>query len=101
MLDVEVMTMAIQVPGDIENTIRSLVSAGRFEDEGAVLREAIRLLDRREQQIIEIQSSIQEGLAAIERGEGIELTDEVWDRLDREAQERIARGEELDPDAWP
>ena len=93
--------MAIQVPADIERAIRALVATGRFESEGDVMREAIRLLDRREQRIAEFRESIQNGLSAIERGEGIELTDDVWDRLDREARERIERGVEPDPDAWP
>ena len=92
--------MALQFPADIEVNIRELVATGRFKDEAEVVREALRLLDKREQRVQEFRASIQAGLAAIERGEGIELTDEVWDRLDREAQERIARGEEPDPDAW-
>jgi putative addiction module CopG family antidote len=85
--------MALRFPADVETSIRDLVSTGRFEDEAQVVREALRLLDRREQQFMDLRSSIQESLAAIERGEGIELTDEVWDRLDREAQEQIACGE--------
>jgi putative addiction module CopG family antidote len=93
--------MALQFPADIETNIRELVATGRFKDEADVVREALRLLDSREQRFQELRASIQAGLAAIERGEGIELTDEVWDRLDREAQERITRGEEPDPDAWP
>jgi len=93
--------MPMRLPADVETSIRNLISTGRFEDEAQVVREALRLLDRREQQFMELRSSIQESLAAIERGEGIELTDEVWNRLDREAQERIARGDEPDLDAWP
>ena len=93
--------MAIQLPADLEMSIRDKVSTGRFENEAAVIREAMRLLDRREQQLTELRASIQEGLATIERGEGIELTDEVWDRLEQQAAERTARGVAPKSDVCP
>jgi putative addiction module CopG family antidote len=84
--------MTARFPVDIETSIRKLVSTGRFENEAQVIREALRLLDRREQRIAELRSSIQAGIAEYERGEAIELTDEVWDRIEREAAERTAQG---------
>ncbi|MGH2548876.1 MAG: hypothetical protein ACRDHN_05770, partial [Thermomicrobiales bacterium] len=35
----------------------------------------------------ELKASIREGFAAIERGEGHEMTEEFWDELIREADE--------------
>ena len=93
--------MAMRFPADVETSIRNLVSTGRFEDEAQVVREALRLLDRREQRILEIRNSVQEAIAEYERGEAIELTDEVWDRLEREAEAQAAQGVELKSDVCP
>jgi len=93
--------MTARFPVDIETSIRKLVSTGRFENEAQVIREALRLLDRREQRIAELRSSIQAGIAEYERGEAIELTDEVWDRLEREAAERTAQGVAPKSDVCP
>ncbi len=93
--------MAIRLPADLEMSIRDKVSTGRFEDEAQVVREALRLLDRREQRIMELRASFEAGVAEYERGEAIELTDEVWDRLEQEAAERTARGIAPKPDVCP
>jgi putative addiction module CopG family antidote len=84
--------MAMRFPADIEVTIRDMMSTGRFENEAQVIREALRLLDRREHRIMDLRASIQAGIAEYERGEATELTDEVWDRLEKEAAERTAQG---------
>jgi putative addiction module CopG family antidote len=84
--------MVARFPADIETSIRNLVSTGRFENEAEVIREALRLLGRREQRIGEIRTSIQAGLAEYERGEAIDLTEQVWDRIEQEAAERTAQG---------
>ena len=93
--------MAMRLPADVETSIRNLISTGRFEDEAQVVREALRLLDRREQRFMELRASFQAGVAEYERGEAIELTDEDWDRLEQEAAERTARGIPPKPDVCP
>jgi putative addiction module CopG family antidote len=93
--------MAIQVPSDLESDIREKVASGRFESEADVVREAFRLLDRREKRILELRTSIEESLAAAERGEGVELTDDLWERLSQEAESRSARGHRPKPDVCP
>jgi hypothetical protein len=60
------------------------------------LREAFRLLDLRE-----LRASIEEGNAAIDRGEGLELTPELMDQLAREIDEMAERGEKPSPDVGP
>lgn len=65
--------MAIHVPADLEERIQQKVESGDYDDPSAVIRAAMRLLDRRDQRLQELRASIAEGLAAIERGEGIEL----------------------------
>ena len=91
----------MHIPADVAASIRQNVQSGRFGDEGAVLREALRLLDARERRAHELRASIEDGVAAIERGEGVELTPEFMDRLTREADEMDERGELPSPDVCP
>ncbi|MGH2548247.1 MAG: type II toxin-antitoxin system ParD family antitoxin [Thermomicrobiales bacterium] len=93
--------MAIQVPADLEVDIREKVASGRFETEADVVREALRLLDRREKRVLELRTSIESGLEAVERGEGIELTDDLWDQLSREAELHSAQGYRPKSDVLP
>lgn len=93
--------MAIQVPADLEASIRERIEAGRYQDEAEVIRAALRSLDARDEQVERLRVSIAEGLAAIERGEGHELTPELWDEIDREADERIRLGLLPHPDVCP
>lgn len=93
--------MAIHVPTDLESDIRKKVASGRFESEADVVREALRLLDRREKRVLELRASIQEGLVAVERGEGVELTDDLWERLSQEAESRSAQGYRPKSDVCP
>jgi hypothetical protein len=66
-----------------------------------VIRAVIRLRDKQDQRVQELRASIEEGLAAIERGEGIELTPEVWAEMGREAHERFLTGDQPNPDVCP
>lgn len=91
--------MAIQIPTELESEIRDKVASGRFESEIDVVREALRLLDRREKRVLELRASIDDGRAAAERGEAVELTDALWDQLTREAELNSAQGHRPKPDA--
>jgi antitoxin ParD1/3/4 len=93
--------MSIHVPTDLEESIREKVESGQYDDASEVIRAAMRLLDRRDRRLQELRASIAEGLAAIERGEGIELTPEVMREIEREAQERHRLGLQPKPDVCP
>lgn len=93
--------MSIHLPIDVEEQIREKVESGQYDDASDVIRAAMRLLDRRDQRLQELRTSIAEGLAAIERGEGIELTPDLWEEIEREADERMRRGLQPKPDVCP
>jgi antitoxin ParD1/3/4 len=93
--------MTMRFPADVEASIRQKVESGRFGTETDVVRAALQLLDAREQRLHQLRASIAEGFAAIERGEGIELTPEVMEEIDREADEMVRLGQEPDPDVRP
>jgi hypothetical protein len=65
------------------------------------MREAIRLLDEREDQLDTLRAKIRIGLDQLDRGEGIEMTPDVWDDLDREVDERLRRGDTPNADVCP
>ncbi len=56
--------MNIQVPADMTATVQSLIAGGNYKDEDAVLREALAILKKREDDI----AAIKEGLADVEAG---------------------------------
>lgn len=93
--------MVIQLPPDVEASIRQQVEHGRFPDAADVLREAMRLLDEREQQLDALRAKLQVGLDELDRGEGDAWTPELMERVSREADEMYRRGEQTDPDVCP
>lgn len=93
--------MAIQIPSDVEATIRAKVESGQYRDETDVLRTAMRLLEARDERISDVRTLIAVGLESLERGEGIAFTPEIMDEIDREADEMIARGLPPNPDVCP
>jgi putative addiction module CopG family antidote len=93
--------MSIHVPVDLEESIRERVESGQYDDPSAVIRAALRLLDRRDRRLQELRASIAEGLAAIERGDGKELTPELLEEISREASKRARLGMAPKPDVCP
>jgi antitoxin ParD1/3/4 len=93
--------MPIHVSPDLEERIREKVESGQYEDSSEVIRAAMRLLDKRDLRLQELRASIAEGLAAAERGEAHELTPELWEEIEREADEMIRLGVPPNPDVCP
>ena len=93
--------MAISLPTDLEESIRQKVESGRYGDTSEVIRVALRLLEVRDQRAEELRASIAGGVAAIERGEGIEFTPELMEEIDQEADEHLRRGLTPNPDVCP
>ncbi len=56
--------MNVQVPADVELSIRAFVANGRFADESDVLRKAIAALEQQELEV----AAIQEGVDDMEAG---------------------------------
>jgi hypothetical protein len=61
----------------------------------------MRLLDERESQLDALRAKLQIGLDELARGEGIEWTPDLMQRLSLEADEMHRRGEQPDPDVCP
>jgi putative addiction module CopG family antidote len=93
--------ITIDIPADLEVSIRQKIESGRYHDATEVIRTALRLSDVREQRTEQLRAAIAEGLATIERGEGIELTPELLAEIDQEAEALAQRGHQPNPDVCP
>ena len=91
--------MTIQLPADVEASIRQQIEHGRFPDATDVVREAMRLLEARERQLDALRAKIQIGLDELDRGEGVEWTPALMEQLRREAKRCCGRlASKPDPD---
>jgi putative addiction module CopG family antidote len=82
----------ITVDREDEQLIRERIASGRYADEAAVVHEAFKVLTHRDR-FYALRAEIQLGLDDIERGDVEDLTDELIDRLSREAEEMVRRGD--------
>ncbi len=83
--------MNVRLSGNAERFVRQQVDSGRYESTQAVVRESLRLLREQalveEQRRIRLDEQIGEGLAELERGEGIP-GDQVLRALRDKSQKR-------------
>lgn len=86
--------MNVSLTPQLEAMVREQVASGRYNNASEVVRDALRQLEQREAQLQRLRVLIQEGE---DSGEPIELTDELWDEIDREADEIAARGAPSEP----
>lgn len=93
--------MVIHVTPEIEADIRQRIESGEYADESEVVRKALRTLQASEERIREIRTSIERGMAEIERGGGYEWTPELMEEIRREADEMIRLGRLPKPDVCP
>jgi putative addiction module CopG family antidote len=82
--------MSLNIPADIEASIRQKVESGRFGNETEVIREAMRLLDEQER-----RRWLKQALAEGEQGDAVELTPALMERLSREAEENARKGKPI------
>ena len=91
--------MSVTLTPQTEAEIERLVESGRFTDADAVVQTALHVLNEQyETKLAKLRELV---LAGFNSGPGEELTDELWDRLEREAEERFQRGERPSPHVCP
>lgn len=70
-------TRTIDIPEELARFIHDTVAAGHYPDENEVVRAALRLLEREEEEyrenLAELRVEVQKGVDAIEEGNYIEL----------------------------
>jgi antitoxin ParD1/3/4 len=93
--------MSVTLTPQVEDQIRHWVETGFYPDANAVIRDALRLLEQQHDRFETLRAKIQVGLDQLDRGEGIPLTPELLDEIDREVDERLRRGDHPNPDVCP
>ena len=73
--------------------IENQVESGRYATASDVIRAALRSLEDEEAHTTWVGARIAEGMADIEAGRVYEDSDELWDAINREVDERIKRDE--------
>lgn len=93
--------MPRQLTPQHEALIERIIVSGRYTDPDEIITEALGQLEARERNLSELRAKLQVGLDELDRGESFELTDELWDEIERESEEAYLRGEKPDPDVCP
>jgi putative addiction module CopG family antidote len=94
--------MTIQMPADVEAIIRRRVASGRYGSEADVLRDALDALDQRgHERYLLLRAKVRAGFEEAERGELVDVTPELFDELEREADELALQGHLPNPDVRP
>lgn len=83
--------MSIQLASAIEAKIHEQVERGHYPDTDSVLEEALRVLEARDRKA-KLHELLQEALDEIDRGEIIEMDDDFWPNIMREADEEDRLG---------
>ena len=77
--------MNVEIPSELEAFVQRVVRQGVYDDARAVVREALRLLQQRE----ELMADVNAGVAQLDHGEGIPLDPD--DIKARGMQRRVTR----------
>ena len=84
-------TVNVSITPELDAFLRSRVKSGRYQTTSEVVREALRLLERREQDreeaILELKAKLDRGVGQAERGELLD-GDEVFEELREMIEER-------------
>lgn len=92
--------MVIELTEKSQAIVSELLESGDFRNESEVVEHLLikaKVLERRER----IESSLRKAKASLDRGEGVRVTPEVWDDIDRRADEMAKLGLPIDPDVRP
>ncbi len=86
--------MQIVLPIEIKSFVEREVASGRYADQQQVIVAALRRLadDDKALPTMTVAEAVAESLAQIERGEGRELTDDVFDDLLKQSEVDAERG---------
>ena len=91
--------MTVTLPPEVEAQIRNWIESGQYPDADAVPSDALRLSEEREyERFLRVRELVRAGF---ESGEAVELTPELMDEIEREAEEAFRRGEQPSPHVCP
>lgn len=91
--------MNVSLTPELEKFVRDEVECGLYNNASEVVRDALRCWyeTKRKERHAMLMAALDEGIASLDRGEGVELTDELWDQIMAEGDELARRGAPVDP----
>ena len=92
--------MRIDLPPELEAMVREKVQSGLYHDPGAVVQEALHLLDERDR-LHRLRTAVLMGVEQIERGEGRPYTAELRGEIHRAARRKVQEGKQPKADVVP
>ena len=92
--------MVIQLSSEVEARNRELVERGGYDGPAAVVDEALRVREERDQ-YAKLKAAIAVGMEQLERGEVVEWTPDYFDRLKQRAEEHVRLGEPIKDEGKP
>ena len=91
-------TVNISITPELDAFLQSRVRSGRYQTTSEVVREALRLLERHEQErdeaFLQLKANLQRGAAEADRGElldGDEVFDELREMIDERRRAKATR----------
>lgn len=69
--------MPVQITPELESLVQEILAQGEFQDEAEVLREALHLLQKRQQ----LMRDVNDGVAQLDRGESSEYDENSFDQF--------------------
>ncbi|HEV1284810.1 MAG TPA: type II toxin-antitoxin system ParD family antitoxin [Bryobacteraceae bacterium] len=85
--------MNVSLSPELEKLVQAKVESGLYGSASEVVEDALRLLERQEIQLQELRARMDEGLASLDRGEGVdgeEFMQKMIDELDAQEAQRKA-----------
>jgi antitoxin ParD1/3/4 len=92
--------MNVTLTPELEAMVRHRVASGRYPSASEVIHEALRLLEERDR-LRELRASLARADEQIDRGDAVEWTPELLERLSQEAEELVRQGAQPRPDVCP
>lgn len=91
--------MTITLSPQAEQQIRDWIDRGHYPNATAAVERALQALkDQEDAKLAKLRELVR---AAFESGDAVELTDELWDEMERRSEERFLRGERPSPHVRP
>lgn len=89
--------MNVSLTPELEKAVRDEVATGLYNNASEYVREALRAQLARKAARARLNAALDEGIAAADRGETVELTRELWDQIMAEGDELARQGAPVDP----
>ncbi len=90
--------MNISLTPELDQLVKNKVKSGLYNSASEVVREALRLLlshdEIRNKQLEALQRDVQKGVASLDAGEGVEMTDELFDSIKKRGAQRLKETKE-------